>query len=110
MTPKGARAKGDKAEREVQALIRDHLGIEAPRVRVDSSGDVGDIRMPDTVVQVKNYHDVGRALTEGVRGAVLQQNEARTRYGCAFIRHPGGRFTVAMTPEQFFALWREAMA
>ncbi len=105
-----AKAKGDKAELEVQALLRDLLGVPARRaLGAGRADDVGDIDgVPDTVIQVANYRDVSLALARKVPACVEQQERAGATFGACFIRRPGGRYVVAMTPEQFAALWREA--
>ena len=104
------KAKGDRAELEVQALLRDLLGVPARRMlgagRADDIGDIDGV--PDTTIQVANYTDIARALREKVDGCVDQQQRAGATFGATFIRRRGGRYVVAMTPEQFAALWREA--
>lgn len=105
-----AKAKGDRAELEVQALLRGLLGVPARRKlgagRADDMGDIDGV--PDTVIQVANYKSVARAITEKVPGCVAQQARAGATFGATFIRLPRGRYVVALTPEQFAALWREA--
>jgi hypothetical protein len=107
-----AKAKGDRAELEVQALLRDLLGVPARRKlgagRLDDMGDVDGV--PDTCIAVANYKDISRALREKVDPCVTQQERAGATFGATFIRRPGGRYLVAMTPPQFAALWREATA
>ena len=106
------KAKGDRAEREVQALLRDLLGVPARRKlgagRADDMGDIDGVH--DTCIQVASYADVARALREKVPGCVDQQTRMGATFGATFLRRPGGRYVVAMTPEQFAALWREATA
>lgn len=107
-----AKAKGDRAELEVQALLRDLLGVPARRKlgagRLDDMGDIDGV--PDTCIAVANYKDVSRALREKVEPCVTQQERAGCTFGATFIRRPGGRYLVAMTPEQWAAMWREAAA
>lgn len=107
-----AKAKGDRAELEVQALLRDLLGVPARRKlgagRLDDMGDIDGVE--DTCIAVANYRDVGRALREKVDPCVTQQARMGAAFGATFIRRPGGQYLVAMTPAQFAALWREAMA
>lgn len=104
------KAKGDRAELEVQALLRDLLGVPARRMlgagRADDVGDIDGV--PDTTIQVAAYTDITRALREKVDPCVEQQARAGTTFGATFIRRRGGRYLVAMTPEQFATLWREA--
>ena len=107
-----AKNKGDKAEREVQELLRDLLGVPARRKlgagRQDDMGDIDGV--PDTCIAVANYADVNRAFREKVDPCVTQQERMGATFGATFIRRIGGRFVVAMTPDQFAALWREATA
>lgn len=107
-----AKSKGDRAELEVQALLRDLLGVPARRKlgagRLDDMGDIDGV--PDTCIAVANYKDVSRALREKVDPCVTQQERAGALFGATFIRRPGGRYLVAMTPEQFAVIWREAAA
>lgn len=107
-----AKRKGDKAELEVQAILRDLLGVPARRAlgagRLDDIGDIHGV--PDTCIQVANYTDPSRALREKVDECATQQRRAGATFGATFIRRPGGRYVVAMTPDQFAALWREATA
>lgn len=111
MTSPQAR-KGAHAEREIAALLTDLTGWPIRRRlqegRADDTGDLEGI--PDTVVQVKNYRDIARAIREGVNDATQQQAQAGTTFAAAAIRHSGGRWTIAMTPEQFATLLREATA
>lgn len=105
-----SKAKGDRAELEVQALLRDLLGVPARRAlgagRLD---DVGDIHgVPDTVIQVANYADLATAMRLKVEACVDQQHRAGATFGATFIRRRGGSYVVAMTPEQFATFWREA--
>jgi hypothetical protein len=105
-----SKRKGDRAELEVQALLRDHLGVPARRaLGAGRKDDVGDIHgVPDTVIQVANYKDVTRAIREKLPVSVEQQERAGAMFGATFVRRPRGEWVVCMTPEQFFALWREA--
>lgn len=104
--------KGDRAELEVQGLLRDHLGVPARRaLGAGRRDDVGDIHgLPQTVVQVANYADIARAIREKLPEAEAQRERAGVPFAATFIRRRGGGYVVAMTPEQFFALWREATA
>jgi hypothetical protein len=71
--------------------------------------DVGDIHgVPNTVIQVANYQDLARAVREKLPTLEQQQQNAGADFGALFCRRRGGSFVVVMTPEQFFALWREA--
>lgn len=108
-----AKAKGDRAELEVQGLLRDLLGLPGVRRKLGAgrADDVGDIDgVPDTVIQVASYADVSRALREKVPGCVEQQARAGATFGATFIRRPGGRYIVVLSPEQWATYHREATA
>jgi hypothetical protein len=105
-----SKAKGDRAELEVQGLLRDLLGVPARRKlgagRLDDMGDIDGV--PNTCIQVAAYSDIARAIREKVPACELQQERMGCDFGATFVRRPGGRYAVVMTPEQFAALWREA--
>lgn len=107
-----AKAKGDRAELEVQELLRDLLGVPARRMlgagRLDDVGDIDGV--PDCTIQVANYADINRALREKIDACPQQQERAGTTFGCSFLRRRGGRWVVVMTPEQWAAMYREATA
>jgi hypothetical protein len=106
------KAKGDRAELEVQALLRDLLGVPARRMlgagRADDVGDISGV--PDTTIQVAAYGDIARAIAIKVPGCVEQQARAGTTFGATFLRRRGGTYVVVQTPAQWCAMWREATA
>lgn len=106
-----AKRKGDRAELEAARLLADLTGYECRRAlgagRLEDAGDV--FGLPETVIQVKNMRDITRAVREGLEGSQRQQLNAKAPFGAAMIRRPGGRWFVALTPEQFATLWREAV-
>lgn len=110
------KAKGDRAELEVQALLRDLLGVPARRKlgagRADDMGDIdgvpGPSDSPDTVIQVASYTDLARALREKVPACVAQQERAGATFGATFLRRRGGTYVVVLTPEQWATYHREA--
>jgi hypothetical protein len=108
--PHPSKRKGDAAELEVQALLRDHLGVPARRAlgagRLDDIGDIAGV--PDTCVQVANYASLDRAVREKLPTLALQQGRMGATFGALFCRRRGGSYVVVMEPGQFFALWREA--
>lgn len=128
-----SKRKGDRAELEVQGILRDLLGVPARRAlgagRLD---DVGDIHgVPDTVIQVCDWKDVTRAVRQKPleceeqrkRGgsylvtarAIINEQEVRevfrgeAQFAATFVRLRGGDYRVVQTPEQWAAMWREAV-
>ena len=67
-------------------------------------------RNAHTTIQVANYANVATAVREKPRECERQQLTAGTDFGATFVRLRGGEFRVVLTPEQWFALWREATA
>lgn len=113
-----SKRKGDKAELEVQGLLRDHLGVPARRAlgagRKDDMGDITGV--PKTVIQVCNWQNVAAAVRQKPLDAERQLNntdpygDGLAFYAATFVRLRGGDYRVVMTPEQFFTLWREAVS
>lgn len=109
LSARGRQQKGDKAEREVLAFLREQLGEHIVRARQEGEYDRGDIGgLPDMVLQVKSYVDVSRALREGLDDVIAQKRNSGLLWGCAFLRRPGGRYAVVMWPEDWVSLYREA--
>jgi hypothetical protein len=106
-----AKNKGDRAELEVQALIRDLTGYPARRAlgagRLDDMGDITGV--PDTVIQVVAYQDIVRAIGEKLPETQRQQQRAGATFGATFVRRRGGSYVVVMTPEQWGAYVRETV-
>jgi hypothetical protein len=106
--------KGDRAELEVQGLLRELLGVPARRKlgagRQDDQGDIEGV--PDTCVSVLNWG--GGDLAYGLRLKPFQAELQRERAGCGFVatfvRLRGGEYRVVLTPEQWATYWREAVA
>lgn len=105
-----SKAKGDRAEREVEGILRDLLGHPARRKlgagRMDDTGDIDGI--PNTVIQVVNYKSLSRAIREKLPKAEEQRERAGVDFAATWVRLPGGKFIIALTPEQWATLWREA--
>lgn len=106
-----SKRKGDKAELEVQGLIRDLTGYPARRAlgagRQDDMGDIDGV--PDTVIQVASYTDLVRAVREKVPACEAQQERAGATFGATFVRRAGGKYVVVLTPEQWATYAREAL-
>lgn len=114
-----AKRKGDRAELEVQGILRDLLGVPARRaLGAGRKDDVGDIHgVPDTVIQVADWKDALRAVREKpLECAAQAQNYVNNNHGfgpafeATFVRLRGGEYRVVLTPEQWAAMWREAAA
>lgn len=107
-----AKRKGDRAELEVQALLREHLGVPARRaLGAGRKDDVGDISGVDrTVIQVGNIKRLSEALREKPKECERQRQIAGEPFAATFLRLQGGEYRVVMTVEQWCALWREATA
>lgn len=107
-----SKTKGDAAEREAAQLLADLTGHPVRRKlgagRQDDQGDLDGL--PDCTIQVANYRDITRAVNEKLAECPVQQERAGTTFGASMIRRPGGRWFVALTLEQFAALYREATA
>jgi hypothetical protein len=119
-----SKRKGDRAELEVQGILRDLLGVPARRaLGAGRKDDVGDITgVPDTVIQVADWMDALRAVREkpleceeqrrNTGGWYLDGPEASlpAPFAATFVRLRGGEYRVVLTPEQWATLWREAVA
>lgn len=104
--------RGKEAEREVAALLRELSGWPVRRRlqegRFDDAGDLEGV--PNCCVQVKAWASPAEAEAAALRELPTQVAAAGCTFGAAFVRHRGGRYVVAMTPELFVALLREATA
>lgn len=107
-----SKRKGDKAELEVQGLLRELLGVPARRMLgAGRKDDVGDISgVPDTVIQVVSYKDVSRAIREKLPETEAQRERAGSTFAATFVRRPGGNYVVVLTPEMWATYARESMS
>lgn len=107
-----SKRKGDRAEIEVQEILRELLGVPARRaLGAGRKDDVGDIHgVYETVVQVANKpSDILRAVREKPLEAERQRLRAGVMFAATFVRLRGGSYVVCLTPEQWAAMWREAV-
>lgn len=107
-----SKRKGDRGELEVQALLRDLLGVPARRaLGAGRKDDIGDITgVPDTCISVGNIARIADAIREKPRECVIQQERAGATFGATFLRLRGGDWRVVLTPEQWATYAREALA
>jgi hypothetical protein len=107
-----SKRKGDKAEREIAGILADQLGVPMRRKlgagRTDDTGDIDGL--PDVTIEVKSYADVARAVRDGLDDCAREQANAGTVHGATFVRRPGGRWFVALTVEQWCAMYRETLS
>lgn len=103
-----SKRKGDKAELELQGILRRHLGVPARRaLGAGRKDDIGDITgLPGTVIQVASYTDLVRAVREKVPECVRQQEVAGVQFGATFVRRYGGQWIVVQTVPQWCASWK----
>ena len=104
-----SKTKGDKAEREISAILSDQLGVTVRRKlgagRADDEGDLEGLE--DWTLEVKSYNDVATAVTQGLADVTAEQANAGSTFGAALIRRRGGQWFVAMTVDQFCTVVRE---
>lgn len=105
-----SKRKGDRAELEVQEILREELGVSARRAlgagRLDDIGDIHGV--PNTAIQVVARKDVARAIREKLPEVEEQRRRAGATFAATFVRLPGGKYVVALSPEQWATMWREA--
>ena len=107
-----SKAKGDNAEREVQALLRNLLDIPSIRRALGAGrkDDVGDIDgVPHTAVQVADWARPLLAIDTKLPEVEQPRLNGRKRVGVLFIRRRGGKYIVVMSPEMFVKLLKYAV-
>ena len=116
-----SKRKGDKAELEVQGILRDLLGVPARRAlgagRLDDVGDIDGV--PETCVSVVNWPSATlRAFREKPIECEQQRLRRRATFAMTFVRSRNSRILVpeteypnwriSLTVEQGAMYWREA--
>ena len=116
-----SKRKGDRAELEVEGILRDELGVPARRAlgagRLDDVGDIDGV--PETCVQVAYWPSATlRAFREKPIECEQQRLRWHRTFGVTFIRSRGTRLVVpetaypnwrtSQTIEQWAVMWREA--
>lgn len=106
-----SKAKGDRAELEVCKVLADLLGLPVRRKlgagRADDTGDIAGI--PETTIEVKNYTDTTRAITDGLADLEREQANAGTTFGAVLVRRRGGRWVAVMPIENYATYVRESL-
>ena len=98
--------KGDKAEREVAALLTELTGktvrrkLGAGRTNA-AGGDTGDIELENFAIQVCDWKDKSAACLQKPVEAEQQKINLGVDYAATFVRFRGGKYRVVLTPEQF---------
>lgn len=105
-----SRAKGDRAEREVVKLLTEQSGFHVSRARTPGeAADCGDILgVPETVVEVKWRASVADSIRIGIPQALAAAERTGQPWATVWVRLPRGGYVVAMTPEHWLAMHREA--
>ncbi len=103
--------KGDRAEREVAAILSDELGFTVQRaLGAGRKEDVGDIfGVPDTAIQVVDRADLSRAIREKLPEVEQQRQRAGATYSAVFARRRGGEWVVVMTPAMWCSMIKETL-
>ena len=95
--------KGDKAEREVAALLSELTGKTVRRKlgagRTDDTGDIEGI--PNFAIQVADWKCKSSACLQKPTEAEDQRINLGVDHAATFVRFRGGRYRVVLTPEQF---------
>ena len=103
--------KGASAEREIAALLSDHLGVDCKRLLgAGRAEDVGDLHgLANWTAQVAWWPSRGvlRAFREKPVECEQQQANAATDFGVSFIRMHGGIWRAVQTVEQWSTVYRE---
>jgi len=98
--------KGDKAEREVAALLSELTGKTVRRKlgagRTDDTGDIEGI--PNFAIQVADWKNKSSACLQKPIEAEDQRINLGVDHAATFVRFRGGRYRVVLTPEQFIRL------
>ena len=107
-----SKLKGDRAERELCAILSDLTGHNIRRaLGAGRKEDVGDaFGLPGAALQIADWSDALRAVREKPLEAERQRVNAGVDLAWTFVRLRGGVWRAIQTPEQAMATWREATA
>lgn len=107
-----AKIKGDRAEREIAAILSGELGVDVKRKlgagRAEDTGDLHGLRL--TTAQVCDWQNVSRAVRHKPVECERQRVNAGDPFAVTFVRLRGGEWRAVLTVEQFATWWREAAA
>lgn len=103
--------KGDKAELEVQRLLRRWWPRARRALGAGRKDDVGDITGVPIVVSVANYRDLNRAVSLKLDAVDRMCDNARLprRLGALWCRRFGGKYVVVMKPDAYVSLVERAL-
>lgn len=106
-----ANERGKRAEREAAKLLHDALGYDIKRTKAGQFVDIGDLSgIPDTVVQVKDWKDVLRAVHAARDDADQQARSAMVPFRFGMVRSRGGVWTCVQSVDALTTMLREALA
>jgi hypothetical protein len=101
--PNPKKAKGDRAELEAAALLKQTLGLPVRRKlgagRADDTGDLDGV--PGHVVQVASWADTAAAARVKPPEAEQQRINANATHAATLVRFRGGTWRVVLTLEQW---------
>ncbi len=105
-----SKRKGDRAEREVAAILADLTGFDVRRqLGAGRADDVGDLDgIPDTVIQVADWADVLRAVRVKPIEVEAQRHNAGATFAVSAVRMRGGLYRFVCDPAQMATWIREA--
>ena len=106
-----ANERGKRAEREAAKLLHDALGYDVKRTKAGQFVDIGDLSgIPDTVVQVKDWSEVLRAIHAARDDADEQARAAMVPFRFGMVRSRGGVWTCVQSVDALTTMLREALA
>lgn len=106
-----AKDKGDRGEREIEALFQQE-GITTARRALGAGrlDDVGDVHgIPQLCVQVAWRENLQQTIWQKLPQSEQQRQNRRVRFAATFLRTSRKPWIVVMTPGQFFKLYKYAM-
>ena len=101
--PNPNKRKGDKAERDLAALLTQRLGTPIRRMLgAGRQDDIGDLDgLPNCATQVKHWQNITAAITTGIAQMQQQQINKNAPDGVLFIKHRKHGWLAVTTLEQW---------